>query len=98
MDHPFRSIEEYQILIRDNPENAGNYVEISMVYSLIGDYLNALKNLRKALLLNPDDPDIKLLIAKILYGKGHFTMDLRNIRIFLSWFLRNLITGWKQGR
>ncbi len=72
IDRPFKSIEDYQILIRDNPENPGNYVEISMVYSLIGDYLNALKNLRKALLLEPDDPDIKLLIAKNLIWKGAF--------------------------
>ncbi len=83
MDHPFRSIEEYQILIRDNPENAGNYVEISMVYSLIGDYLNALKNLRKALLLNPDDPDIKLLIAKNLIWKGAFYDGLEEYKDLL---------------
>ncbi len=72
MDSPFKSIEDYEILIRDNPEQSWNYIEISMIYSLIGDYLSSLKNLRKALLLEPDDPDIMLLIAKNLIWKGSF--------------------------
>ncbi len=72
MDNPFKSIEEYEIMIRDNPEEYRNYIEISMIYSLIGDYLNSLKNLRKALLLEPDDPDIMHLIAKNLIWKGSF--------------------------
>ncbi len=84
IDHPFKSIEDYQILIRDNPENYGNYVEISMVYSLIGDYLSALKNLRKALLLQPDDPDIELLIAKNLIWKGSFDDGLAEYRDLLE--------------
>ncbi len=83
IDNPFKSLEDYQILIRDNPENSGNYVEISMVYSLIGDYLNALKNLRKALLLEPDNPDIKLLIAKNLIWKGAFYDGLEEYRDLL---------------
>ncbi len=72
MDSPFKSIEDYEILIRDNPEQSWNYIEISMIYSLIGDYLSSLKNLRKALLLEPDDPYIMLLIAKNLIWKGSF--------------------------
>ncbi len=72
MDSPFKSIEDYEILIRDNPEQSWNYIEISMIYSLIGDYLSSLKNLRKALLLEPDDPHIMLLIAKNLIWKGSF--------------------------
>ncbi len=84
IDNPFKSIEDYQILIRDNPENSENYVEISMVYSLVGDYLNALKNLRKALLLQPDDPDIELLIAKNLIWKGSFSDGLAEYRDLLE--------------
>ena len=72
MDSPFKSIEDYEILIRDNPEQSRNYIEISMIYSLIGDYLSSLKNLRKALLLEPDDSDIILLIAKNLIWKGAY--------------------------
>jgi len=76
MDVPFKSIEDYEILIRDNPEQSRNYVEISMIYSLIGDYLSSLKNLRKAILLEPDDPDILLLIAKNYIWKGSFSDGL----------------------
>jgi len=72
IDNPFKSIEDYEILIRDNPEQSGNYIEISMIYSLIGDYLSSLKNLRKAILLEPDDPDIMLLIGKNLIWKGAY--------------------------
>ncbi|MEA1911289.1 MAG: tetratricopeptide repeat protein, partial [Spirochaetota bacterium] len=76
MDAPFKSIEDYEILIRDNPEQSRNYVEISMIYSLIGDYLSSLKNLRKAILLEPDDPDILLLIAKNYIWKGSYSDGL----------------------
>ncbi len=84
IDHPFKSIEDYQILLRDNPEDSRYYVEISMVYSLIGDYLSALKNLRKALLLEPDDPDIELLIAKNRIWKGSFDDGLAEYRDLLE--------------
>ncbi len=76
MDAPFKSIEDYEILIRDNPDQSRNYIEIAMIYSLIGDYLSSLKNLRKALLLEPDDPEIMLLIAKNLIWKGSFSDGL----------------------
>jgi len=76
MDTPFRSIEDYEILIRDNPEESRNYIEISMIYSLIGDYLSSLKNLRKAILLEPDDPDVLLLIAKNYIWKGSYSDGL----------------------
>ncbi|RKX83809.1 MAG: hypothetical protein DRP58_08140 [Spirochaetes bacterium] len=76
MDAPFKSIEDYEILIRDNPDQSRNYIEISMIYSLIGDYLSSLKNLRKALLLEPDDPDILLLIAKNYIWKGSYSDGL----------------------
>ncbi len=84
IDHPFKSIEDYQILIRDNPENPENYIEISMVYSLVGDYLSALKYLRKALLLEPDDPHIELLIAKNLIWKGSFDDGLAEYKDLLE--------------
>jgi tetratricopeptide (TPR) repeat protein len=76
IDTPFKSIEDYEILIRDNPDQSRNYIEISMIYSLIGDYLSSLKNLRKAILLEPDDPDILLLIAKNYIWKGSYSEGL----------------------
>ncbi len=84
MDAPFRSIEDYEISIRDNPEESRNYIEISMIYSLIGDYLSSLKNLRKALLLEPDDPDILLLTAKNYIWKGSYSDGLYQYRDLLQ--------------
>jgi len=70
IDSSFLSLEEYEVLIRDNPENSDNYVYVSKIYSLIGDYLNALKYLKKASFLEPDNPEIMLLTAKNLIWRG----------------------------
>jgi tetratricopeptide (TPR) repeat protein len=70
IDSPFASFEEYQLLIRENPEELVNYLVIARMYSLAGDYLNALKYLRRADFLSPDNPEIMLFIAKNLIWKG----------------------------
>ncbi|MBN2659448.1 MAG: tetratricopeptide repeat protein [Spirochaetales bacterium] len=70
VDFPFRSFEDYEVLIRDNPEMVEYYVELAKTYSLAGDYINALKYLRRAALLSPEEPQIMLLIAKNLIWRG----------------------------
>ena len=70
MDYPFRAVEDYEIVIRNDPENADAYVELSYVYSLVGDHLNALKYVRRAVALDPDNPSLLLLQAKNRIWKG----------------------------
>lgn len=70
IDTTFQSFEEYEVLIRENPEVVENYIFLAKIYSLAGDYLNALKYLRRAAFLEPDDPDIMLLTAKNLIWRG----------------------------
>ncbi|MBB6480591.1 tetratricopeptide repeat protein [Spirochaeta isovalerica] len=77
IDLPFKSFEDYEVLIRDNPEIVGNYVELAKTYSLAGDYINALKYLRRAALLSPDEPEIMLQMAKNLIWRGAVVEGLR---------------------
>jgi len=70
IDRSFYSIDEYEKRIRDNPTDVTAALELSMVYSLIGDYYNALKYLRRADLLEPQDRTILLLLAKNTLWKG----------------------------
>ena len=70
LDNPFKSIEDYEIQIRDNPDEINNYIEISLVNSLIGDYLSALKYLRRAGYIEPDNSNVMLLTAKNTMWKG----------------------------
>ncbi len=70
IDRSFYSIDEYEKRIRDNPTDVTAALELSMVYSLIGDYYNALKYLRRADLLEPQNRTIMLLLAKNTLWKG----------------------------
>ncbi|WP_455383417.1 tetratricopeptide repeat protein [Salinispira pacifica] len=69
-DRPFRAVEDYLIDIRDHPDNVESYIDLSLVYSLVGDYLNALKYLNRAAVRWPDNRTVALLRAKNLIWKG----------------------------
>ncbi|MBN1699856.1 MAG: tetratricopeptide repeat protein [Spirochaetales bacterium] len=77
IDRPFRAIDDYLVIIRDNPDDTAPLVEISLIYSLLSDYLNAIKYLKRALVLEPDSIDIRLLIAKNYIWKGDTETGLR---------------------
>lgn len=70
LDEPFRSINDYQYLISVEPNNVWLYIEFSLIYSMLGDYLNALKNLNRATLIDPDNTYVALLTAKNRIWKG----------------------------
>jgi tetratricopeptide (TPR) repeat protein len=102
IDSSFLSLEEYDVLIRDNPENFENYVYVSKIYSLIGDYLNALKYLKKASYLEPDNPEIMLLTAKNMIWRGATSSGLDLYKSLLQivperidlWTEAGKIAGW----
>ena len=83
IDTPFEPFEEYQIVIRDNPDDLPGYLEIAQVYSLVGDYLNALKYLRRAGLLDPENIEVQLLTAKNQIWKGDVSEGLKTYRSLL---------------
>jgi len=77
IDTPFKPFEEYQIVIRDNPDDLSGYLEIAQIYSLVGDYLNALKYLKRAALLDPENIEVQLLTAKNQIWKGDVSEGLK---------------------
>ncbi|MBA7613228.1 hypothetical protein ES703_20473 [subsurface metagenome] len=82
-DYPFRAIEDYQILIREESDKIEPYIELSSIYTLLSDYLSALKYLKRALLIDPENLDVLLLIAKNLIWKGDVAAGLENYRELL---------------
>jgi len=83
IDTPFKPFEEYQIVVRDNPDDLSGYLEIAQIYSLVGDYLNALKYLKRAGLLDPENIEVQLLTAKNQIWKGDVSEGLKTYRSLL---------------
>ncbi|UCF96783.1 MAG: tetratricopeptide repeat protein [Spirochaetaceae bacterium] len=83
IDTPFKPFEEYQIVIRDNPDDIAGYQEIAQLYSLVGDHLNALKYLKRAALVAPENIEIQLLTAKNQIWKGDVADGLTTYRSLL---------------
>ena len=76
-DIEFKTIAEYTQAVAAAPEEPGPYLELADTYSLIGDYTNALKTLRKLRLLYPENPDYLILSAKNRLWKGDVQEGLR---------------------
>ncbi|MDC7226526.1 MAG: hypothetical protein PQJ61_07155 [Spirochaetales bacterium] len=76
VDNPFLSLPEYQAYIDANPDDTAGYVELSLVYSLIGDYLSALKTLNRAMAIDAADPYPVVLAAKNRLWKGDIRESL----------------------
>ncbi len=77
LDMPFASIDDTLIRIRDNPGSVAPLLEAARLYSMLGDYLNALKHLNRAAVLQPRDAQIGLLIAKNRIWKGDLAEGLK---------------------
>ena len=70
IDNPFLSITDYEGYIKENPDEMSAYIELSLVYSLLGDYQSALKTLNRAMALDSSDPYPVVLAAKNRLWKG----------------------------
>ena len=70
VDNPFLSITDYENYINSNPDDMSAYIELSLVFSLLGDYQNSLKTLTKAMALDASDPYPIVLAAKNRLWKG----------------------------
>ena len=77
MDYPFRDIEDYLIFIREDPKELQPYIELSLIYTLLGDHLSAIKYLKRAAVLDPDSLDFMLLLAKNRIWKGDVREGLK---------------------
>ncbi len=70
IDNPFMSITDYQKYINLHPDEKDAYIELSLVFSLVGDYQGALKTLAKAMALDASDSYPIVLAAKNRLWKG----------------------------
>jgi Flp pilus assembly protein TadD len=84
IDNAYRSINEYEYLITQDPENIQVYLSIAQVYSLLGDYLNALKYLLRGAAYEPENPEVLLLIAKNRIWKGDVIEGLTAFNRYLE--------------
>jgi tetratricopeptide (TPR) repeat protein len=84
IDVPMKTINDFTYLISVEPDNVENYTEFSLVYAVIGDYLNALRNVNKALLLDPDNAEARLLAAKYRLWKGEADESLKMYRLLVD--------------
>lgn len=70
IDNPFLSINDYDNYINNNSDEMSAYIELSLVYSLIGDYQSALKTLNRAMGLDAKAVYPVILAAKNRLWKG----------------------------
>jgi|GEM_PF-2139189 len=84
LDNPFRSFEDYQTDIQNNPSRIASYIELSSEYSLAGDYVNALKYLGRAAIIAPQNPTLRLLQAKNRSWRGDTKEAIDAYGIYLS--------------
>ncbi len=92
IDNAYRSINEYEFLIAQDPENIQVYVTIAQVYSLLGDYLNALKYLIRGLAYEPENPRLLSLVAKNRIWKGDVIEGLAAFNRYLELYPEDVDT------
>ncbi|HTX71766.1 MAG TPA: hypothetical protein VMC79_02985, partial [Rectinemataceae bacterium] len=83
-DIQIRSLEDYQSFIASSPTSLAAYASLADDYSLIGDYLNALKTLSRALVVAPDKPEFLLLSAKNRLWRGDVREGLDMYRRYIA--------------
>ncbi|MBI9106253.1 MAG: tetratricopeptide repeat protein [Spirochaetales bacterium] len=76
IDNPFLTITDYQNYIKNNPDDISALIELSLVYSLLGDFQSSLKVLGKAMALDASDPYPIVLAAKNRLWKGDVNESL----------------------
>ncbi len=84
INRPFLAIEEYLKRINQRPNQIAPYIEVSMVFSLISDYLSALKYLKRARALDRNNLEVLLLIAKNTIWDGNVEDGLQAYRELLA--------------
>ncbi|MBE3133577.1 MAG: tetratricopeptide repeat protein, partial [Acidobacteria bacterium] len=80
INSPFPTIDDALIRVRDNPTAVEPLLDLSLIYTMLGDYLNAIKYLNAAALIQPKNPDLILLTAKNRIWKGDTAEGLKKYR------------------
>ncbi|MFN2312731.1 MAG: tetratricopeptide repeat protein [Spirochaetia bacterium] len=64
------SIEDLLIRLRDEPTDLNAYIQLSHLYTSVGDHINAIRYLNRAQVLNPAHPEILQLLARNRIWQG----------------------------
>lgn len=57
------AVQEYELLINNNPYNSKNYLKAGLLNEEFGQYERALKFYEKAYQLFPEDPEVNMMLA-----------------------------------
>ncbi len=72
----FDTIPTYEQRIVDDPQTIENYEQTALLYTVVGDYANALRILQRAQLVDPENIELQVLEAKNRIWKGETTQGL----------------------
>jgi hypothetical protein len=75
-DIEFQTVAAYEQAIAQEPEQMGRYAELALVYTLLGEYRNAIQLMQRAQLLDPENTYYPLLTAKNRIWNGDITQGL----------------------
>jgi len=81
---PYQSIPQYEYAVQQDPQNRNAYLLLAQVYTLIGDYGNAIKTLSRARIMAGEDIRFTLLTAKCRIWSGEIDEGLRLYREYLA--------------
>jgi tetratricopeptide (TPR) repeat protein len=84
IDNPFQSLAEYELQLKNAPSDIPLHIRVANVYSMVGDYANAIKTLTKAQLLDPESKDVLLLLSKNYIWRGEVERGLNTYLEYLK--------------
>ncbi|MBN1699862.1 MAG: tetratricopeptide repeat protein [Spirochaetales bacterium] len=102
IDDYFKTMDDYLILIRERPEDIEPLKTLALVYYYAGDYLKAIKYIKRALIIDPENIEAKLLMAKTYIKKGEQSKGLdiyeelleKNPKLLGIWMWAGKLSAW----
>jgi tetratricopeptide (TPR) repeat protein len=95
LDNYYLTVDQYDYLVTSKPKELSNYLELAKVYSMVGDYQNALKTLDRARVNVGESPDITLMMAKNRVWSGDWAEGLELYKAYLKSTPNDLAT-WSE--
>ena len=90
MDNIDEAIYLYKAAIRYNSKMIAPYIELSVIYIKLCEYVQALKILKKAVKINPHHAEISLYLNVVQYKYGKYEKYFKQVRKQISYNLKIL--------
>jgi lipopolysaccharide biosynthesis regulator YciM len=84
VDSQFQSVSFYEAYVNANPDSAAGYLDLSRVYSLSNDYVNAIRTLNRLLSVQPENTEALILIAKNRVWQDEIDQAMRAYNQYLA--------------